>query len=195
MYQGERSNRGSYYRKTETAGQELAQSCLGRLIMLAAVAAVVMAIAYVTVPSDRTMRKEMDDNLRQCIEANDSIAGDWLDNAVSNIGYIFTSAEGTMSKEIANDFKKYNRVEFYRHSFHASVRLYNNVKPEGTRVGIGIFGIVIPTVNFNDFLLHVATLNTNYGGKLIKDELPIDDSYMGETPTMKPYHYKGNPED
>jgi hypothetical protein len=190
MYQ---TDRGTYQKK-ETASQAFTHSCLGKLIILAAIAAVLLLIAHLTVPDEQAMRKEMDDNIRQCIEANDSIQGDWLDDAINNVGYIFTTADGTIDQELMDNFKKYNRLEYYKHTFHSSMRIYNNFRTEGERVGIGIFGIVIPTVNFNDFLLRVGPMHKDYGERIIKN-IYYEDSYLGDNPMLKPYHYKGNPED
>jgi hypothetical protein len=46
--------------------------------------------------------------------------------------------------------------------------LHNNFKPEGIRAGIGIFGIVIPTVNFNDFLFRIGPMHRGYEQKIIQ---------------------------
>ena len=146
---------------------QLWHSCFGKLIALAGVAIVMIVVGHFTIPDEETMMAEMDDNIRQCIEANDSIKNDWIDDAVNNIGYIFTTADSIPNQEIIDNFNACNKLEYYRHSFYATTLLHNNFKPEGIRVGIGIFGVVIPTVNFNDFLFRLGPMHKGYDQKVI----------------------------
>ena len=156
------------YRTKETLTQQFYHSCLGKLVILAAIIGVLLFIAHLTIPDEETMMAEMDDNVRQCIEANDSIKTDWIDDAVNNVGYIFTTADSIPNQEIINNFYKYNEMEYYRHTFYATTLLHNNYKPEGIRIGIGVFGIVIPTVNFNDFLFRLGPMHKGYDQKVIR---------------------------
>jgi len=190
MYQ---TDRGSY-KKQETLLQMFWHSCLGKLVVLLAIIGVLLLIAHFTIPSEDKMRTEMIDNIRQCIEANDSIQTDDLDDFVANIGYIFTHADSTVNVEIMSRFNKYNRLKYYKHTFHSSMHVLNNFRPEGIRCGIGVFGLVIPTINFNDLLLRDGPLRKDYGKKLIEN-MYVPDDYIGDNPNLKPYHYKGNPED
>lgn len=162
----QQTNRGNY-RTKETLAQQFWHSCFGKLTILAGIIAVLFVIGHLTIPDEETMMAEMDDNIRQCIEANDSIKNDWIDDAVNNIGYIFTTADSIPHQEILDNFNKYNKLEYYRHSFYATTLLHNNFKPEGIRVGIGIFGVVIPTVNFNDFLFRLGPMHKGYDQKVI----------------------------
>ena len=66
-------------------------------------------------------------------------------------------------------------------------RLY----PQGRRVGVGIFGMVIPTVNFSDILLSVGPVHKGYGKGLIKNTY-IQEEYFGDNPNVKEYHFKGD---
>ena len=70
----------------------------------------------------------------------------------------------------------------------------NNIHPSGIREGIGIFGIVIPTINYDDFLMSEGPVRGKYNERLIQDQV-IPDDYLGDNPMLKPYHYKGNPDD
>jgi hypothetical protein len=169
-------------------------SCLGKIVILAAILLVLFIIAILTKPTEKEMREEMNDNIMQCMEMNDSIRGDQIDDYVHNIGYIFTKADTTkVGEEWRNLFNKYNRMEIYNHSFFRTAYVYNNVMAEGTRVGFGIFGLVIPTANFNDFLLRTGPMRRNYNEKLIKSTT-IEPS-LGTNPNVQEFHYKRNPDD
>ena len=152
----------SNYRTNESVGKMFLHSCLGKFIILAAVVVVLLIIAFLTKPTDQEMRDEMNDNIMQCMEMNDSIRGDQIDDFVHNIGFIFTTADSTkVGKEWREVFDKYNRLEIYNHAFFRTAYVYNNVKTEGTRVGFGLYGLVIPTANFNDFLLRILIIHAS----------------------------------
>ena len=179
----QQTDRGSY-RTKESLAQEFYHTCLGKLIILAGFIGVLLVIAYFTVPDEENMMAEMNDNIRQCIEANDSIKTDWIDDAVNNVGYIFTHADSIPKQEIIDNFEKYNKLEYYRHTFYATTLLHNNFNPEGIRVGIGIFGIVIPTVNFNDFLFKIGPMHKGYDQKPIKATIIKGGQSFGSDPEL-----------
>lgn len=181
MYQ---QDRGSY-RKNDSLFSEFTHSCLGRFIILIAILIILTIVAFITNPSEQTMRDDTVDNIRQCIETNDSINTDWIDNAINNVGYIFTDADTTANSEIMAFFNEHNRLEYYDHSIYSTVRLYNNFRVEGTLCSIGIFGIVIPTVNFNDFLLRTAPMRKDYNQPVVRNPYGESDDYMGENPDME----------
>ncbi|MBR1688078.1 MAG: hypothetical protein IJ710_06030 [Prevotella sp.] len=179
MYQ---PDRGTY--KKQSFLQMFYHSCLGKFIILLAFIVLLLVVAHVTVPSEEKMRTEMADDIRECIQENDSIQGDKLDDAVGNFFRIFTTADTTANdRELLDAFYKYNRIEIFRHGLYATARIHNNYRPEGTRVGFGIFGIVIPTVNFNDLLMRVGPLRKDYNQRLIKTTYG-NDEYFGENPDL-----------
>ena len=117
----------SNYRTNESVGKMFLHSCLGKFIILAAVVVVLLIIAFLTKPTDQEMRDEMNDNIMQCMEMNDSIRGDQIDDFVHNIGFIFTTADSTkVGKEWREVFDKYNRLEIYNHAFFRTAYVYNN---------------------------------------------------------------------
>ncbi len=180
-------DRGTY-RTKENVGQMFYHSCLGKFIILIGIMLIMAIIALFTVPSEKKMRKEMTDNIRQCIQENDSIQGDQLDDAIGNIIHMFTDADSTArDKELMDAFYQYNKLEIYRHSLYATAYIHNNFRPEGIRVGVGIFGVVIPTVNFNDFLLHVGPMQREYQDGTIRTTIPAGSDYTGENPDITPY--------
>ena len=180
MQQTDRGN----YKTRESMISQLWHSCFGKLIALVGIIIVLMAIGHFTIPDEETMMAEMDDNIRQCIESNDSIKTDWIDDAVNNVGYIFTHADSIPKQEIIDNFEKYNKLEYYRHTFYATTLLHNNFNPDGIRVGIGIFGIVIPTVNFNDFLFKIGPMHKGYDQKPIKATIIKGGQSFGSDPEL-----------
>lgn len=181
------------YRTQQSVAQEFYHSCLGKIIILLVFLGILFVIAVMTVPSDGKMQTEMMDNIRECIQENDSIKGDGIDDAVANFSRIFTEADSTFNdKEAMEAFHKYNKLEIYRHSFYSTARLRNNLSAEGIRVGIGIFNLVIPTVKYSDIILFVSTIK-NYNKERLIDPMPQDE-YVGENPNIKEYHYLGDPD-
>ncbi len=180
MYQSDRGN----YRTSETLMGAFMGSCLGRIIILLVIMAFLATIAYITCPSENHMREEMSDNIRQCIETNDSTKMDGLDNALANIGYMFSTAEGEPDKELMETFKKHNRVEFYDHSMYTTYYVFNSYHASGTRCGIGIFGMIIPTLNYADLLMRVEPMRKEYPKKEIPLHIEGDSLYFGDTPDL-----------
>lgn len=186
MNQTDRGN----YRSKETITHSFMHSCLGRIVIFGGILAVILFLASISVPDKQTMTNEIEDDIRQCILTHDSIQADGLDDAIDNIGYIFTYADSTFSKEDWEIFQKYNTLAYHKRLFYATMHLHNNLHPEGTRVGIGIFGLVIPTVNFSDLILRVGPVHKGYDKGLIQN-IYYEDNYMGEQPHIKEYHYQG----
>jgi hypothetical protein len=179
----QKTDRGNY-KAHGSFGQVFMRSCLGKITILVAVFVTLLIIAHISVPDEQTMMTEMDDNIRQCIETNDSIKTDWIDDAVNNIGYIFTHADSIPNKEIIDNFYEYNTMKFYQHPFYSTVLLHNNFKPEGIRIGIGIFGIVIPKVSFKDFLFKIGPMHKGYDQKPVKATITVGGSSFGNDPEL-----------
>lgn len=181
------------YRTKQSVAQEFYHSCLGRIVILIAILLVLFVVAVITVPSEAKMQSEMMDDILECIHDNDSIKGDGIDDTIANFGRIFSEADSTEAdKELLEAFNKYNKLEIYRHSFYSTARLRNNLSAEGIRVGVGIFGFVIPTIKYSDIILFVSTFK-NYNKERLIDP-PSQDEYVGENPNIKEYHYLGDPD-
>ena len=181
------------YRTKQSVAQEFYHSCLGKIVILIAILLVLFVVAVITVPSEAKMQSEMMDDILECIHDNDSIKGDGIDDTIANFGRIFSEADSTEAdKELLEAFNKYNKLEIYRHSFYSTARLRNNLSAEGIRVGVGIFGFVIPTVKYSDIILFVSTFK-NYNKERLIDP-PSQDEYVGENPNIKEYHYLGDPD-
>jgi hypothetical protein len=184
------------YKTKESFAQMFYHSCLGKFVIVAAVLLVLLIIAFFTAPKESVMADEMMDNIVQCIAENDSIKTDDLDDTVNNIGFIFTTADpAAVDTSLINAFYKYNRLECKRHAFHTTARVFNNFRPDGHLAGIGIFGIIIPTVHFSDLILRVDPIHKGYGNKLINNNSNTSGEYVGSQPPIQEYHYKHDPRD
>lgn len=180
--------------KKRTALQEFLNSCVGRLTILIGLVVLVLLVAFLTRPTNNMMYWQMEDNIRECLDDSDSIQSDAIDDYVGNIGRIFTHADtAKTNKEQWATYNKYNRLAVYSHPFYKTAYVHHNINPEGVRVGIGLFGIVIPTVKYSDLLMNTGNIRGEYGEKLIRDTVaPAPD--LGENPHVEPYHYLGNPD-
>ena len=181
------TDRGSY-RKNESVFKQFRRSCLGKVVISAVVMVIILIIAWLTNPSDKKMRAEMLDNIRQSIESRDSIEADWMDVFVSNIGHTFTHADSLPNKERLDLFNKFNRLEYYHHTFFSTMYVFSTLTSEYERCGIGIFGLVIPTVNFNKFLPREGPMRSEYNQPLIQGG--ENEEYFGET-HVDVFRYEG----
>lgn len=180
--------------KKESAVKALTHSCLGRIIILSLIALVLIFIAAITPPSDSMMQWQMEDNILECLQSNDSIKSDQIDEYVSNIGRILTHADTTdINQEQYETYKALNTLKIYSHSFYKTAHIVNNIHPEGVRVGIGILGIVIPTIKYNDLLMNTGKVRGDYDKRLIRSVSQPEDN-IGENPNVQPFHYEGNPD-
>ena len=190
MYQAENTN----FKTNQSFTQEFTRSCLGRIIIAGVILLVAMLVAYFTAPKEDDMNMEMTDNIMQCLEVNTDNKGDVVDDIVHNLAFVFTTADTTMiPKDLLETYYKHNRLESYRHTFFSTTYIHNNMHPEGTRVGVGVFGLIIPTVLYKDILLDVGPIHKGYDQKLHQDVVIDDD--LGENPNITEFHYKRNPED
>ena len=191
MYQADNTN----FKTNQSFTQAFTRSCLGRIIIAGVIILVGLLVAYFTAPKESDMNDEMLDNIMQCLEVNDGIKGDVVDDYVHNLTFIFTTADTTyIAKDVLDTYYKYNRLESYRHTFYSTSYIHNNMHPEGTRVGVGIFGIIIPTVLYEDILLDVGPVHKGYEQKLNQAPIQQDDEDLGENPNITEFHYKGDEE-
>lgn len=189
----DQTNNGSY-KKQETAAEAFYHSCLGKLVILAAVLGILFILGVMTKPTNDEMEMEMVDNILQCIDANDSIRGDKIDDYVNNMSNVFSKVDtAQVNKDLRISLNKNNRMEIYNHSWFRTAYIFNNIHPEGVRVGWGMFGVVYPTVTYEDLLLNVGPMQKKYNDGIIRSTV-IDTHDMGTNPNIKPYHYQGDPD-
>jgi len=182
------------FKKNESPFQAFYHSCLGKLAILGGILILLFIVALMTKPTQEEMEMEMVDNILQCIQANDSIQGDDIDDQVNNLNNMFSKADtAKIHKDLLKSLKKNNRLEIYNHSFFRTAYILNNIHPEGVRVGVGMFGVVYPTVIYKDLLLNVGPMQKNYKDGVIRTGT-INTHDFGSNPAVKPYHYQGDPD-
>ena len=185
-------NRDTY--KKETLFQEFYHSCLGKIIILGAILLVLFVIAVITVPTDDTMRREAMDSVHQCLQDNDETSNDELEEDFANVSRTLSDADTTQTNhEMLKCFKAYNTLTIYDHTSYKTAYIFNTRNPQGARIGIGIFGMVISTVYYDDLVLDLGPARGDFNERLVP--APTQDEYFGDNPHLKPYHYRDNPED
>ena len=184
----------SQFNKKESLFQEFYGSCLGKIIILCALLFVLFIIAIISVPSNTMMLEETEDNIRQCLQDNDSIRGDVIDDMVSNISRTYSEADTTANdQDIMAAYHKYNTVEVVDHTWYKTARLINNTHPQGIRVGVGLFGNVISTIYYDDMVLSTGPVRGSYNKKLLQNPMIYEEDSTSN-PNLQPYHYQGNPD-
>ena len=190
MYQTSNGN----FKKNESPLQAFYHSCLGKIAILIGILILLFIVAIMTKPTQEEMEMEMVDNILQCIQANDSIQGDDIDDQVNNMNSVFSRADtAKINKELLTSLKKNNKLEIYNHSFFRTAYIINNIHPAGVRVGVGMFSVVYPTVLYKDLLLNVGPMQKKYKDGVIRTGT-INNHDLGTNPAVKPYHYQGDPD-
>ena len=187
MYQTDRGE----YRTKESAFKQFRKSCLGKIVIALGVFVILLIIAALTKPSVNKMREKMEDNIRQSIWARDSINADGLDIFVSNIGHTFSSFSDPVTDEMRQRWDLFiasNDTSYYVHPFYTTMRIKSHYDQDDERCGIGIFGLVIPTVNFNRFVPRGGPWRNYENPTLYKGE--ESEEYFGTT-TVEPFHWEG----
>lgn len=176
------TNKSEYHK--ETLAAEIKKSCLAKVIMLVAVMLLLMLSAKLTIPSDEQMMYGTLDGVCQCIQDSHGVPGDKSDDIVRNgIATVSHETDSAKKDTILADFKKFNRVEIYHHTFFSTAYIISNFNSRGARAAVGIFGLVIPTVNFNDFVLRNGPIRKEYNQRIIKQTI-TSDTYMGDNPDL-----------
>ena len=182
MNNGIQTNKSEYHK--ETLAAEIKKSCLAKVIMLVAVMLLLMLSAKLTIPSDEQMMYGTLDGVCQCIQDSHGVPGDKSDDIVRNgIATVSHETDSAKKDTILADFKKFNRVEIYHHTFFSTAYIISNFNSRVARAAVGIFGLVIPTVNFNDFVLRNGPIRKEYNQRIIKQTI-TSDTYMGDNPDL-----------
>jgi hypothetical protein len=186
-------NSDSYKKKNIL--QEFFHSCLGKIVIFLGVLLVLYIFAIITVPTKKMMLEEAFDNIQECLQDNDSIKADEIDEFINNISRTISVADTTKTnKEVLNTFLKYNTLVVYSHLGFKTVHIVNGIYPQGERIGIGLFQTVISTVNYNDLVVTTGAVRGDYNKQLNAPVEVPDSLYTGENPNVQPYHYQGDTE-
>ena len=189
----DQTSNGSF-KKNESPIQAFYHSCLGKIAILTGILILLFIVGSMTKPTQQEMEMEMIDDILQCIEANDSIQGDEIDDQVNNLNSMFSRADtAKINKDLLTSLNKNNRLEIYNHSFFRTAYIINNIYPQGRRVGFGMYGVVYPTVLYKDLLLNVGPMQKKYKDGVIRTG-NVNTHDLGINPPVKAYHYQGDPD-
>lgn len=182
MYQSDRSS----FRTKDSMSRAFTRTCLGKFVILFVVLLVLFLLAKLTRPGHDTMVAETRDGIMECIQDNDSIHVDEIDDFMRNMAATFTHADTTnvVTKELMQMFDKFNQIKVDEHSFYSVSRIVNNLHPEGTRAGFGIFGMVVPMVSLDDLILRNEKMRGRYLEKLINKTISGNSEYFGKDPDL-----------
>jgi len=185
-------NSDSY--KKQGLMQQFFHSCLGKIVILLVALFALYIFALITIPSKNMMLLETYDNIHECLQENDSVKADEIDEVINNVTRSFLNADTTKTNpEVLKAFLKYNRLAVYRHPGFQTVHVINSIYPQGRRISIGLFQGVISTLNYEDLVVTTGAARGDYNKQLNAPvEVPDSDEYIGENPNVEPYHFEGN---
>jgi hypothetical protein len=184
------TDRGEY-RTKESAFKQFRHTCLGKIVIALGIFVLLLVLAWITNPSHKRMQEKMEDNIKESIWSRDSITADDMDIFVSCIGHTFTSFTDSVTDDMRNRwnlFIMYNDTAFYDHTFFSTMYVFNKLRSEHERCGVGIFGMVIPTADFNRFIPRDGE-RKEYNKPLIQQNVE-EDPYFGET-HVDVFHWEG----
>ena len=181
----------SEFRTKESPFKQFRRTCLGKIVIALGIFIILLIIAWITNPSEKKMIDEMDDNIKQSIWSRDSIEADDLDIFVSNIGHTFTHWSDSVTEDMKSRLRRFNqnnKKDYYNHTFFTTMFINCNFKGVTKRVGLGIFGMVIPLVDFNQFVPREGPLPDYDNPKLIGGG--DSEEYFGTT-TVDVFRWEG----
>jgi hypothetical protein len=196
MYQTDRGT----YRTNQNMFKQFRQSCLGKIAIAMGIVVVLLIIAAISNPSYKKMKDGMEDNIKQSIWSRDSITADGMDIFMSNIGHTFSRFNDSVTTDMQRRWEMFisyadstgkpgNGLGYKSHLFWSTFNLRDNLRSEEVCAGIGIFGMVIPLVDFNKFLPREGPV-IDYDNKPLIEHQGTDDEYYGETP-VDIFRYEG----
>lgn len=138
--------------KEPSMAQSILMSCLFLLFFYGGIAGVILAIAHFTIPSDSRMERAIMNDVQSCVEDKAVSFSGFFGEEASALASLFLSTEAS-AQSISEQYRKNNRTVIERSWFWSVGKIYNRNTPDGTNVCFGIFGIVIPYVAWEDFIL------------------------------------------
>ena len=156
-----------------------------KIFKLGGVIILLLIIAILTVPTEKRMKKGAFDAVVLCILGDLVGEQDRADDFARNMSSMVTRLDSTSNNiEQVVTFSKLNTMEVYNHLFYSTLYIHNSARPQGVRAAIGIFGLVIPTVGSNDFLLNIEPMQFENRNRVLGR--PVE---PGEAPQSDPLDY------
>ena len=113
---------------------------------------ILLFIAHATVPSESDHYDKVMDDVRTCVKDEFQNAGD---DAIPGLGSLASLImdNGITDSYIDKYFNRSNRIKYEKSLFWSSAYIVNSKYKNGTKVSFGIFGFVIPAVEWDDIVL------------------------------------------
>lgn len=125
--------------------------CVWALVKLC-IPIVLLIFACNSKPSLSEHKKEVANDVVECTKDELKSATNAFIPGLGSLASNFI--DGSISDDnVKNMFYRYNRLELDNSWFWNKGVLYNSIHPDGTTVSFGIFGSVIPLVDWDDFKL------------------------------------------
>lgn len=113
--------------------------------------------AYNDKPSEEEFHQAILEEVRDEVADKTSTALDILGgeeyNGIGSLASIFINESSTAMESISKSFYQNNEIRINEHWFYHTAEIVNSNYPTGTVVALGICGIVIPFVAWDDFKL------------------------------------------
>ena len=138
--------------KGPSMAQSILVGCLFLLFFYGGIAGVILAIAHFTIPSDQRMERAIMNDVQSCVEEKAVSVSGLFGEEASALASLFLSTE-VSAQRIFEQYRKNNHTVIDRSWFWSVGKIYNRNAPDGTNVCFGMFGIVIPYIVWEDFVL------------------------------------------
>jgi hypothetical protein len=114
--------------------------------------AAVLYIAHVTVPSEEKHTSAIMEDVRSCVRDEAESAGNAVISGLGSLASLFLSS--SLTDDVINkSFDNNNKIVYEKSLFWSTAKIVNASHPSGTTVSFGIFGFVIPSVDWEDIRL------------------------------------------
>lgn len=139
----------SYYKKKKTL-------IISKKTIILTAIAIILVIAHITVPSKQLMVSSISYYVKSDI--NDESP--------------FVSAT---DKDVSKMFYTYNTIDIFKHYFYSTAHIHNRYHTKDKIACIGVLGIVIPIVDWNEYIVKNGPVKRHYyrGGKKNPQYTPI----------------------
>lgn len=132
--------------------QSIAIGCLFLLIFYGGIAGIILIVAHLTIPSDERMERAIIKDVQACVEDKAVSVSGLFGEEASALTSMFLATDAS-AQSINENYQKYNATVIKRSWFWSVGKIYNCNSPNGVNVCFGMFGIVIPYVDWEDFAL------------------------------------------
>jgi hypothetical protein len=114
--------------------------------------AAVLFVAHITVPSQEKHTSAIMEDVRSCVRDKAEDSGNAVIPGLGSLASLFLS--NSLTDDVVDKaFNDNNKIEYDKSLFWSCAKIVNASHPSGTTVSFGIFGFVIPSVDWEDIRL------------------------------------------